>query len=129
MQNTPESNPITYFECFDSVGEVKLGRQAAKLVCEMATLHEIWILGIDAGNLYKNGTYLENFNEGWLSQISLMASETRTLFDSGIVRREGLKTNNKSAAPAINEIPKKFNAFILTGKRVSLLQIPASSGD
>ncbi|WP_417790534.1 hypothetical protein [Terasakiella pusilla] len=118
MLNIPESNPMIYFEYFDIVGEIKLERQAAKLVCEMAIDHAIWILGIDVGIFYKNGMYLEDSNEGWLSKTSLMGSETRAMFDSGIARSEDLKNNNDSAATAINEAPKKFNAFILTGKRV-----------
>ena len=122
---SPEQDPVKFFENLNQTGEIKLSQSAAKLVCQQAKGRSIWILGVDVGNLDHNGQYTEDFNEGWVTKTGMMQAPVRGQFEHGVVDTASLKTNNLSAAQAIEQIPNRFNAFILTAKFVSINDIIA----
>lgn len=115
-----EQNPMLFFDQFHTAGEIIFDRSAAITVCENAIDKRIWILGVDVGTLQEDGKYLEDFNEGWLSKLKLMGPVTTGAFHKGLVTHSDLSKNNLGASAAVREVPSRFNAFILTGKRVEL---------
>ena len=87
----------------------------------MATERSIWILGVDAGYVFDDGRYLEDFNEGWLSKFGLMSERVAKNFEKGVVRKEDLFENNKYACLAIINTVEYFNAFTIAGKEIKLV--------
>lgn len=120
QQMFPEHDPVKFFESLNQPGEIKLSQSAANLVCRLAEEHSVWVLGVDVGILDGDGNYTEDFNEGWATKTGKMQANVREQFKNGIVDRATLQRNNLSASQAIQEVPNKFNAFILTAKLVSI---------
>lgn len=119
-QKFPEHNPVKFFENLNQIGEVRFSQGAANLVCQLAEERSIWVLGVDVGILDHDGNYIEDFNEGWVTKTSTMQAKEREQFELSIVDRAALQQNNLLAAQAVEQVPNRFNAFILTAKLVSI---------
>ena len=51
QQTFLETDPAKFFENLGRVGEIKLSKSAAKIVCQQAEERLIWLLGVDVGTL------------------------------------------------------------------------------
>lgn len=119
-QTFPEPDPAKFFANRSRVGEIKLSQSAAKLVCQQAENHLIWVLGVDVGILDSDGNYTEDFNEGWVTKTRLMEPNAKAKFEQGVADKAALLRNNLSATQAIEQMPRQFNAFVITVKSVRL---------
>jgi len=117
---TPEIDPTKFFENLSQVGEIRLSRSAAKLVCRLAEGRSVWVLGVDVGILDPEGRYTEDFNEGWVTKTGVMQPNIREQLAPNTASRAVLRENNWSAEQAIEQTPSQFNAFILTARLVSI---------
>jgi len=120
QQTFPEPDPAKFFANLSRVEEIKLSQNAAKLVCQQAENHLIWVLGVDVGTLDSDGSYAEDFNEGWMTKTGLMEANVKEKFEQGVADKTALLRNNLSATQAIEQTPSQFNAFVVTVKSVRL---------